>query len=167
MTSEKDVLKWIEDRFGIPRKLFSRFSLYSDQKGRVFLAPKNLAAEGIAVSVGMQIARIESRLKAEHGGKSQSHETEVPPSFFRLKPSTNLLQLFGRHAARNALSVAKEQAVAYAKGDDIKLSQKPAGVSDGYVLLKYLGCPLGCGLLKEGQIKNVLPKARRMNVKFA
>jgi NOL1/NOP2/fmu family ribosome biogenesis protein len=145
MTSEKDVLDYFEERFGISRKLFREFSLYSDQKGRVFLAPKNLAAEGIAVSVGMQIARI---------GNS-------------IKPSTNLLQLFGRHATRNALSVTKEQAVAYAKGDDIKLPTKPEKVSDGYVLLKYLGYPLGCGLLKEGQIKNVLPKARRMNVKFA
>jgi len=105
--------------------------------------------------VGMQIARI---------GNS-------------IKPSTNLLQLFGRHATRNVLSVTKEQAVAYAKGDDIKLSTQkeslksalPASfqVSDGYVLLKYLDFPLGCGLLKGSQIKNVLPKARRMNVKFA
>lgn len=144
MTTEKEFFSYMEERFGISRSHFREFGIYSDQKGRVFMAPKKLAAEDIAITVGMQIART---------GKA-------------IKPSTNFLQAFGRHAGKGILPLAKEQAVAYARGEDIKVHARPDGISDGYVLLKYLDFPMGCGLLKDGQIKNVLPKARRMQVKF-
>ena len=144
MTSGKDVLAYFEERFGIPRELFSDYTLYSDHKGRIFMAPKKLVAEDIAITVGMQIGRVNGAIK----------------------PSTNFLQAFGRHAGKSILPLAKEQAIAYAKGEDIKVHTRPDGISDGYVLLKYLDFPLGCGLLKGDQLKNMLPKARRMQVKF-
>ena len=145
------ILKYFEDRFGI--KVSPGFKLYTDQKGRVFLGP-HLSFE--PVSVGMQIATIEGA--------------------DRIRPSTSFLQLFGKHATKNYISLTKEQTQAYAKGDDLSLNQEQAShARDGYVLLKYLEYPLGCGLLKtekEGSkgrilsIRNVLPKARRMRMDF-
>ncbi|HJW97210.1 MAG TPA: hypothetical protein VJ485_03530 [archaeon] len=154
MTSQKDILDYFEERFGISKSLFKSFRIYADQKGRIFLCSKRLSAQSSAVSIGMHIARVGNDIK----------------------PSTNFLQLFGRHATKNHVSLTKEQAQAYVKGEDIELSAQdvssksaePASVqvSDGYILLKYLDYPLACGMLKGKQVKNVLPKARRSNVEF-
>ncbi len=152
--NQKDILRYFEERFGISKKLFADHKLYSDQKGRVFLGPKVAAAGDIAVFIGMQTARIEN-------GSSKL----AKPTSMRIRPSTNFFQLFGKHATKNFISLSKEQAQAYAKGEDIELTQ-PTGSTEGYVLLKYLDYPLGCGLLKNGNVKNVLPKERRMKVEF-
>jgi NOL1/NOP2/fmu family ribosome biogenesis protein len=41
-----------------------------------------------------------------------------------------------------------------------------AGASDGYVLLVHRDQPLGCGLLRGDSIRNMLPKAKRLELKF-
>jgi NOL1/NOP2/fmu family ribosome biogenesis protein len=153
---EESILEYFENRFGIPKGIFSDFRLYSDQKGRVLLGPKNLASQDIAVSVGMQVAKV------MNGGGWKSAE----PSFKRVKPSTNFLQIFGKHAKKNFISINKEQAKAYIKGEDVILHTVPAGIDEGYILVKYLDYPLGCGFLKQKELRNVLPKARRMKAEF-
>jgi NOL1/NOP2/fmu family ribosome biogenesis protein len=143
MTSQKDILDYFENRFGIRKSLFKGFRIYADQKGRIFLCSKGLSAQSSAVSIGMQIARVGNDIK----------------------PSTNFLQLFGKHATKNFILFTREQAQAYARGEDIELSGK-VNATDRYVLLKYLDFPLACGMLKNKIIKNVLPKARRAKVEF-
>jgi NOL1/NOP2/fmu family ribosome biogenesis protein len=72
--------------------------------------------------------------------------------------------MFGKHAKKNFIELSKEDAVRFIRGED--MDTKPEGVEDGYVILKYEGVPLGCGLLKEGHIKNMVPKAKRLEVEF-
>lgn len=136
------VLGYLEERFGIGQQHFSGFGLYMGSKGRVFLGPKRIPGPATPVSVGILIARISGSVK----------------------PSTNLLQLFGRHATRNVMELSKDEAIRYLNGEDLRVSEKK--VTDGYVLLQYLEFPLGCGMLKKGVIKNMLPKAKRMQPKF-
>ena len=136
------VFGYLEDRFGIDRKHFSGFEFYMASKGRVFLGPKSIPGRLKPVSVGILIARM--------GGS--------------VKPSTTLLQLFGRHASRSIADLPKEQALRYIRGEDLRLTDN--GITDGYILLKYLDFPLGCGMLKKGIVKNMLPKAKRMEAKF-
>ncbi len=156
MTSQKDILDYFENRFGIRKSLFKGFRIYADQKGRIFLCSKGLSAQSSAVSIGMQIARV---------GNDDGWKSAEPTSFKRVKPSTNFLQLFGKHATKNFILFTREQAQAYARGEDIELSGK-VNATDRYVLLKYLDFPLACGMLKNKIIKNVLPKARRAKVEF-
>jgi len=139
---KNDILAYFEERFGIAKKEFEGFRLYADRKGRVMLGPKGIPLDDKAISVGMQIARVGNDMK----------------------PSTNFLQLFGRHATKNSISLTKEQTHAYLMGEDVQPSGK-VDATDGYVLLKYLDYPLACGLLKNKTIKNVLPKPRRMDAK--
>jgi len=136
------VLSYLEERFGIERRHFSGFEFYMASKGRVFLGPKRIPGRLKPVSVGILVARMSGTVK----------------------PSTNLLQLFGRHASRNIVDLPKEQALRYLRGEDLRLPGN--GTTDGYVLMKYLGFPLGCGMLKKGIIKNMLPKAKRIEAKF-
>ncbi len=145
MRERAAVLDYLEERFGIGRRHFDAFGLYMGSKGRLFLGPKRVPGQVRPVSVGILAARI---------GKA-------------VKPTTNLLQLFGRYATRNVVQLSKEQAIAYLNGDDLKVSEKETRkATEGYVLLKYLGFSLGCGMLKEGTVRNLLPKAKRMEAKF-
>jgi NOL1/NOP2/fmu family ribosome biogenesis protein len=136
------VLSYLEERFGIDRRHFSDFEFYMASKGRVFLGPKGIPGRLKPVSVGILVARMSGSVK----------------------PSTNLLQLFGRHASRSIVSLPKEQALRYLRGEDLKLTD--GGATEGYILLKYLDFPLGCGMLKKGIVKNMLPKAKRIEAKF-
>ena len=79
-----------------------------------------------------------------------------------VKPSTNLLQMFGKLAKRNFLELSREDAIRFIRGEDLDSKEG----DDGYVILKHKGIPLGCGLLKEGHIKNMVPKAKRLDVEF-
>lgn len=140
-----DVLEYLEKRFGLDRSIFAEHSFYIASKGRIYLGPKHAIGSPRIVTLGLLIARADGSIK----------------------PTTNLLQIFGRSVTRNALNLEKGQAIAYAKGEDIKVDKtQHADVSDGYVLLKYGNHPLGCGLIKSGVIKNMLPKAKRLEIKF-
>jgi NOL1/NOP2/fmu family ribosome biogenesis protein len=82
-----------------------------------------------------------------------------------MKPSTNLIQLIGHRAVANKIELEKSAAQAFMGGDDI-YAPSSADATDGYVIITHSGHALGCGLLKNGRIKNMLPKARRAKVEF-
>ncbi len=134
------VLEYFRERFGIPEETFDEYGVYLGQKGRVYLGPKNLIQKPDISSIGMLMARVDKSVK----------------------PTTNFLQLFGGRADRNAIDLSKERAIAYIRGDDLEADEG----SDGYVILRYNGSVLGCGFLKGKAIQNMLPKAKRQNVKF-
>src|SRR4030042_1997211 len=121
-----DVPQYFGERFGIHKSHFKQFRLYTDQKGRALLGPKNLGPERIVISVGMQAATVSGAIK----------------------PSTNFLQLFGRHATKNFVSLTREQTQAYLKGEDHELNEVHKTATEGYVLLNYLDYPLAWRLLK-------------------
>lgn len=142
---KKDVLQYFDQRFGISASAFKDFEFYLGSKGRIFLGPKNTINKPEPVSIGLLAARV---------GNS-------------IKPSTNILQLFGKYATKNIIALTKEQTVKYAKGEDIRFTSKELGdISDGYVILSYHDTPLGCGFLKENLVTNMLPKAKRIELKF-
>ena len=137
-----NVLDYLEARFGLPRSLFEEYSFYMTTKERIYLGPKSVPNNVRIVTIGLMVARA----------------TGV------IKPTTNLLQVFGRHVAKNIVTLDKVQALSFLKGEDVRLSE-PADASEGYVLVKYLDYPLGCALLKANALKNQLPKAKRLDVK--
>jgi NOL1/NOP2/fmu family ribosome biogenesis protein len=141
----KMVEGYLGERFGITREDLSGFGMYLASKGRVYLGPEKAIDRPRIVTIGLLIARV-----------SRS-----------VKPSTNLLQLFGRRISRNRISLEREQAVAFARGDDLRCGQGQASsCTDGYVLLSYEGFPLGCGFLQGGAVKNLVPKAKRLGLKY-
>lgn len=140
-----DVIHYLEARFGMPPSLVEGYSLYLGPKNRVYLGPSAVPPGLKIVSPGLLIARADSGIK----------------------PSTNLFQLFGAHVTRNILILSKGQAVAFVRGEDLSLKGKEnETVSDGYVLARYIDYNLGCGLLKNGMLKNTVPKAKRLELKL-
>jgi NOL1/NOP2/fmu family ribosome biogenesis protein len=143
--SAADVLAYLEQRFGLERSLFADYGLYAASKGRLYLGPKRLVNHPRIATAGLLIGR----------------------SGNAIKPSTNLLQLFGRHVKKNIVALEKDNARGFMAGEDVKTSGSEArGATDGYVLVKYLDFPLGCGFLQDGRVKNMLPKAKRLAVDY-
>lgn len=138
---KEDVLAYFETRFGLPRSLFSPFVLLAGEGGRVYLGPRSFPDLRDTVHVGLPAARI---------GRT-------------IKPSSQLIQLIGRHATKNVVQLTKHEAAAYLLGDDLP---SRGNAADGHVILMFGGMALGCGLLRDGIIKNRLPKGKRLAVKF-
>jgi len=142
--SEK-VLGYFEERFGLRKGLFEPYGLYLASKGRVYLGPKRVPDMPKIATIGLMVARVGDTVK----------------------PSTNLLQAFGNSVTRNAIDLDARQAAAYAKGGDIMPGKAQLNsISDGYVLLRHAGAPLGCGWLKGGAVRNMLPKAKRLEIQL-
>ena len=143
----EEALSFFCERFSLSRDLFSELGLF--QTERKIYAGTN---------VSLQDSLFPS---AETAGLAFLRPNGV------LKPTTDFLQLVGKHARKNFIELSRDDAVRYIQGEDIDLSKKiPENVAAGYVIVKYKGYILGCANFKEGNMKNQLPKSRRMRIKL-
>ena len=76
------------------------------------------------------------------------------------KPTSCALQVFGRHATKNAVHLNREQSGIFFAG---KTQVLEANVEPGYVVVFYNGDVLGCGLYSHGKLISQLPKERRIS----
>lgn len=142
--NQNDVLEYLEKRFGMHRPIFEGFTFYLASRGRVFIGPQKVPQLPNIASVGLIAGRISKSIK----------------------PSSNLLQIFGKFVTKNFIELDKNKTLEFLKGNDLILTPSEIGnTTDGYVLLKYLNYPIGCGLLKgKKDLKNMLPKAKRLKI---
>ena len=143
---KNQIFSIIEERFGLDRSLFDGLEFFERSKGRVFAVSKGASVQlnnAKPVTAGLLFARV-------HGS---------------VKPSSNIIQLFGSKATKNFLVLDKEQAKQFIQGFDLDVSDFQ-GCTDGYIIIKYNSFPLGVGLLKTGKIKNMLNKGKRINVEM-
>lgn len=138
------VFLYLEERFGIKRTVLESYDFRVSTKGKIFLSNRFPRTDTNPVlNLGLPFARI-----------SRSGV---------IKPTSVFIQLFGRHARKGVVSLDKEQAKRFASGRDPEIG---TDVSRGYVIVRYGKYDLGCGHLKEGVLKNMLPKGKRMNVEL-
>lgn len=137
----REMLSELEKRFGFDKELFKKlkFIQYKDRIDAVAFdfIPEMFASFKIETA-GMSFARISRDVK----------------------PTTNMIQTFGRHATKNVLSLNKEEMEKFVRGLD--LFDVDSSCTNGYVVVKYKEHCLGCGLLNEGNLKNQVPKQRRI-----
>ena len=140
------VLSYLSDRFGLDSALFDDYNFYATEKGKVFLGPRrSISRADKIVSIGLLCFRIDNAIK----------------------PTTNLLQIVGNSITKNRLELDQKNAEKYLLGNDLILDKSfLSNVSDGYILMTYKDHSLGCGLLRGTVIKNQLPKAKRLDVKY-
>ena len=134
------VVKWWAERFGVPEEVFEPYEFYLRGRNTIWALRKTdkLPASLRFEALGMVIMR---------------------RSKFGWKPTTNAIQVFGQHARKNTVDLNEEQMRAFVAGLDVKGPFE--GVEEGYVVVRYGGRPLGCGLYKRGVLKSQVPKARR------
>lgn len=139
---KKEIFAYLQERFGFTKEFFKEYSYFKTQR-KVYMTTKECVQNlmfGLAETSGLALVR--------------------PNSVW--KPTTDFLQLLGKHAKKNVVVLSKEQAEKYVKGQDIDAE---LNVDSGYVIIKYKEI-LGCANYKEGTLKNMLPKSRRANIKL-
>lgn len=139
------ILEFLLERFSIHPEVFQGLEFLDNGKGRIFALEAKAA--GFAVRSKVACASL---------------------PFVRLdgsvKPTSAMIQLFGRHARKSVIKLGKKEAKDFMEGFDLDVRGNTC--TDGYVAVKYLDYPLGCGLLRGEKLKNMLPKAKRMPVGF-
>jgi NOL1/NOP2/fmu family ribosome biogenesis protein len=140
-----ELFDYLDKRFGIPSSVFDGFEFYSSTRGRISLGPKKVISRPEPISIGVLAFRA--------GGA--------------LKPTTNLFLIFGKHATKNIINLDRANASAYAQGNDVRLlAEDLADCTEGYVIVSYAGIPMGCGHLRDGLVNNLVPKSKRMKLKY-
>lgn len=73
----------------------------------------------------------------------------------QLKPTTAALQLFGPHADRNTVNLAREQLKTLVEKKEIKAR---FSISPGYVIIVAETIIIGCGLYVPGRLISQFPR---------
>ena len=139
------VLHYLRERLGMKTTEIERFAFYGTSRGRILLVPEGDFDPGIADTAGVPIAR--------------ARET--------VKPTINLFQQFGHLVTRNIVRLRREKLKEFCAGADLTLDPDEIGESTrGYVMVECDGLALGCGLLRENELTNMVPKANRIDLRY-
>lgn len=133
----KIVMLW-QERFGIPLRAFDGFTFYRRAQNVWAFSDADLP-----------------KLRYEAIGLRMASFKEEP-----WKPTSCALQVFGRHATRNAVNLTLEQSRVFFAGKSQVLEAK---VEPGYVVVFYNGDVLGCGLYSHGWLVSQLPRESRIS----
>ena len=138
----QELLRFIEDRFGIPSDVFDGYVIFQRKKGEFWITSEECFDFDDASMCSRRGFRFAQSLTK--GG-------------FRL--STHAIQLFGRHAVKNVVEVNEEEREAFIRGMDLK---NRWGSLKGQVIVRYRGIPLGSAVVVGDVLKNQVPAARRI-----
>ncbi len=154
---KRELLAYIKERFGIGEELFENYGFFRT-KEKFYICS-------------------EACVKNEHFGRAETGGLAFARPNKHLKPTTDMLQLFGKHAKKNIAELGKEYAEKFIRGEDIifdkserqesqESQEKPAAFEEGFVIVKYKGHILGCANFSRGSLKNLIPKSRRVRIKW-
>ncbi len=141
--SRETVLEFWRRKFGVPVELFDGYELYMKGRSKVWIADSDADFPDSAdyEAVGLPFLRVGD----EHP-----------------KPTGDALQRFGEHATENVLDVGEEQARTFVSGDTVEMETREVDL--GYVIVRFTGRVLGCGLYFPGELRSQVPKGRRCDL---
>ncbi len=135
---KKEILKGLEE-YGINIK---ENLIYLTKDSVYLLTPeafeliKRIKKEGIKFRAGFYLAKIEKQ---------------------GLRLSFDSCQLFSKQI-KKYIEINSEKAEKWFRGEDVNINNK----QEGFFVLKYKEDFVGCGFVKNGIIKNYIPKDRRI-----
>lgn len=138
-----DYVKYMGDRFGVSKEVFRNYT-FRESGERVHIMSPDIADKDLS---GLRI-----RGTGIVFGRFFKKEAKI-------KPTTNMLQIFGKFATKNVVELTGEEKEQYLRGFDI---DRELGAENGYVIVKHGQDVLGCGLYVNGSLKNQIPKAKRL-----
>lgn len=139
----EEALGALETRFGWKKELFEDFG-FLQSSDKIWICSKECLKDYVS---GLKIETI-GLLFARKG-----YQRDV-------KPTTNIVQLFGKHTTKNVVELTDEQTYTFLHGLDI--SDFKSDASDGYVIVRRGEDYLGVAILRQGKLKSQVPKARRI-----
>ncbi|AGB39449.1 DUF7122 family protein [Natronococcus occultus] len=140
--SREDVLEYFADRFGIAPETFDDYTFWEKGAGKIWIyggtAPSPITIEAIGMTC--------LRTRQEHW-----------------KPTTDFVQRFGRHAEDCVIELERDEARAFAAGEDQELERWDGDW--GYLIAAHeIGgalAPIGIGLYVHGELRSMVPKGRQ------
>ena len=139
----KPIVFWWNRTYGIPEHVFLGYNFYMSGKSKIWILRKFDDLPKLPFEcLGMVIMK------------------RIKPGVW--KPTTNAIQIFGKYATKNFIELNKEEAKAFMAGEVIRREFNVK--KNGYVIVKFNGIPLGCGLYVNGILYSQIPKNRRIRV---
>jgi NOL1/NOP2/fmu family ribosome biogenesis protein len=132
------ILAYMEERFGIPGAAFDDYLLF--RRKHTWRILRRSAHLETAFGLRVEVVGV----KAFHRVRAF------------IKPTTRLIQAFGRHATRARVALGRAELAALARGEQLPLD---TGLDNGYVILTLAGEPLGTGLLIDGRLRSQIPRS--------
>ncbi len=132
------LLSYMDDRFGIPVSHFDDYLLFKGRQSWSLLRKHHAVMDAVGLKV------VKAGLKA-----------------FRkvgafMKPTTRMVQLFGRGATRARIELDEDRLARLMAGERLKVD---LGIDNGYVILSLGGNRiLGLGLYINGEIRSQISK---------
>ena len=138
------ILTELIERFGFDKKIFEQFSFYKT-KDNIYVCAKGAIelAKGIAgvQDLGFAFARLGANVKI----------------------TTNIVQLIGKFAAKNFISISDRQAKEFISGKDFNLeTEQIKNATNGFIIVRLAADNLGVGFLRGLNVKNLLPGAKQL-----
>jgi NOL1/NOP2/fmu family ribosome biogenesis protein len=136
--ADRDALfSYLEDRFGIPEKFFDEYLLFKKKKSWWLLRRSSFLAPASQFKISIAGLRAFQKINRY------------------VKPTTRLIQLFGRHATRATLDLNRSEFEGLEKRDPFPVEMD---LENGYVIISYEGHPLGLGLFIDGFVHPQIPR---------
>jgi NOL1/NOP2/fmu family ribosome biogenesis protein len=128
----------MDERFGIPVSYFDDYLLFKGRQSWSLLR-KHSAVTG---AVGLKVVKAGLKAFRKVGAF--------------IKPTTRMVQLFGRGATRARIELDEDRLARLMAGERLKVD---LGIDNGYVILSLGGkCILGLGLYINSQIRSQISK---------
>jgi NOL1/NOP2/fmu family ribosome biogenesis protein len=147
---KRKIIDALAELYGFSGKIEGAFFVSTKQK--IFLLPPDIAmlekSEERALRIdkaGLYIGRVE-----ESGGIRLSIEGS---------------QIIGPYSSKHILEIGEEHLEPWVKGEDFELSEqekKQAGEEHGFFIIKFRKDFLGCGQVKNNNLRSLVSKDRRL-----
>ncbi len=141
----KEILVYFFDRFGIPGVVFQG-SRFLKEKKTIYAAADAPGLENVLEklkieAVGVPLLRLDASL---------------------WKPTTAGLRLFAEQASRNILELDDDRLEGFLQQG---IMEGPLPLDPGYVILRWKGSILGCGLYGRRGLRSQIPEGRLIHLK--
>ena len=131
------LLGYLDDRFGIHREIFDGYWWFKREKTWWMVRGSPLLGKAATFKVSHVGLRAFTRI-----GEF-------------LKPTTRMIQVFGKNATKSCIEVGKEDLRRLLAGETLRLESDQ---ENGYVILSHEGDILGLGLLLDNFVRSQLPR---------
>ncbi len=131
------LLKYLDDRFGIPAESFDDYLVYSKKRTFWFIHNSTVLSE----AAHLKIKRLGIKAFQEVGRF--------------IKPTTRIIQCFGHLANKAVFEINETELRQLLDGEQLPMDGE---LENGYVIISLKGQILGLGLIIKGLVRSQLPK---------
>jgi NOL1/NOP2/fmu family ribosome biogenesis protein len=138
--SDRDfLLSYLEDRFGISRRVFDGYWLFRKKKSYWLLH----RTPHLGKCAGLKVSRVGLRAFQQIGAY--------------VKPSTRMVQVLAPYVNKARFEIQEGQLHRLLDGEAVPFDST---LENGYVILSMKGHVLGLGLLINGKVRSQIPKSQ-------